>query len=238
MNNVEILCPSYGRGGSVTTHKVVSGAVYVVCESQAHEYTGVDIKVCPDSAQGCLCRVRNWILNECGGSCIILDDDHNGIKLSYGTERKTRILNAEDARDQLINLFNLAQQLNIHFFGVNCAGGMPNSCSWRNPFALKSYIGGPIQGHYKNECRYDSNLNLKEDYDMTAQVLTKHGGLLRANFLAYSSSKQHKLKGGCASYRTTEKERDQFELLLKKWPMMFRRDIKNPNDINPIFRQP
>ena len=60
--------------------------------------------------------------------------------------------------------------------------------------------------------------------------------------------KQHTNPGGCASYRTIQREQEQFDLLEKKWgSKIVRRDTGNAAvtrkknqgyDINPIIKVP
>ena len=76
---VKFFAPSYKRSQKSITQINYPNVKIVVRESEAEEYikNGNDIVVCPDSAQGNLCRVRNWILdNLCDDAdCIVIVDD-------------------------------------------------------------------------------------------------------------------------------------------------------------------
>ena len=76
---VKIFAPSYKRPEKSITQKTYPFVKLVVRDSEADEYikNGNDIVVCPDSAQGNLCRVRNWILDNLyeDADCIVLLDD-------------------------------------------------------------------------------------------------------------------------------------------------------------------
>ena len=87
---------------------------------------------------------------------------------------------------------------------------------------------------------------MKEDYDMTLQQCNKYRGCLRLNFLTYNV-KQSEQKGGCASYRTLMREKEQFELLRKKWGSEIVREDKSNKghskkqkrfDYNPVIKVP
>ena len=54
------------------------------------------------------------------------------------------------------------------------------------------------------------------------------------------TKKDHGNKGGCADYRTMEREKDQFDLLQKKWGSnIVRKDkLSKGVDINPIVKIP
>ena len=116
-----------------------------------------------------------------------------------------------------------------------------------SPFSFSAYIGGPFQGFIRGgECRYDENLPLKEDYDMTLQQCNRYRGCLRVNFLTYNV-KQSEQAGGCATYRSMMREKEQFELLQKKWgKKIVSEDNSNKGrtkkqkrfDYNPIIKIP
>ena len=76
--NYGIYAPSYKRGHLCRTHKYLPEVTYVVRESEAEDYDGVHdrIWIVPDSAQGNLCRIRNYILdNAAEDNIVLLDDD-------------------------------------------------------------------------------------------------------------------------------------------------------------------
>lgn len=81
---VKFYAPSYRRPIKSITQKNYPFVKLVVCESDADSYieNGNDIIVCPDSAQGNVCRVKNWMLDNLfdDADCIIfVDDDCSGI---------------------------------------------------------------------------------------------------------------------------------------------------------------
>jgi hypothetical protein len=80
---------------------------------------------------------------------------------------------------------------------------------------------------------------LKEDYDLSLQVLNKYRKTLRFNAYHYLV-KQHTNIGGCANYRTLAKEKEQLKLLQIKWGSKIVREDKSGQgyDINPIIKTP
>lgn len=246
-NEIGIYCPSYKRPIGISTQKYFSSAKYVVCESQAESYKkqGHKLWVVPDSAQGNLCRIRNYILdNAPERKILLLDDDLDCIGIWWG--RKHHRLDGEKALEYIESWFNLADEMGSKFLGLNC---IQDKGSYREytPFSFSIYIGGPFQGFIDNPLRYDENLPLKEDYDMTLQVLNKYRKVLRINYAHYFA-RQHSNKGGCASYRTIQREKEQFELLERKWGnKIVQRDSGKSSvtrkaevvyDINPVIRIP
>ena len=125
------------------------------------------------------------------------------------------------------------------FWGLNC---IPDKGAYREhtPFGTLQYIGGPFQAHLKSDLRYDEALSLKEDYDFTLQNIKHNKGCLRVNY-AFYDVKQAEQSGGCATYRNLQKEKEQFELLQKKWgKKIISQDEKSKRsyDFNPILKVP
>ena len=81
---IKFFAPSYKRPEKSITQKTYPFVKLVVKESESLEYidNGNDIVIVPDSAQGNLCRIRNYILDnffEDADCLILLDDDCKGI---------------------------------------------------------------------------------------------------------------------------------------------------------------
>jgi len=213
----------------------------VVRESDAIEYqeNGNDILIVPDSAQGNLCRIRNYILdNFFDSDCLILlDDDCKGI---YRWEKQKKIkLEKDEFMEFCENAAILCNDYNFKFWGLNC---IPDKGAYREhtPFGTLQYIGGPFQAHLKNNIRYDEDLPLKEDYDITLQHIKQNKGCLRINY-AFYDVKQAEQAGGCATYRNNANEKKQFDLLQKKWGsniIKFDNTSKRSFDFNPILKVP
>lgn len=244
---MKIYCPTYKRSGLCKTHQYLREIVYVVCESQAKDYEGVhsNIWVVPDSAQGNLSRVRNYILdNSDHQQILLLDDDINWLgKWEYNVHKK---LDEDECYEMIDHGFHLAHELGVKFWGINC---LTDKGSYREytPFGTRQYIGGPFQAHLNNDLRYEEVIFLKEDYDMTLQVLNKYRKNLRLNMYHYDCN-QANLAGGCAEYRNIQREQDHNAMLRKKWGkkiVQFDTGASQVNrkrqvsyDINPIIKIP
>jgi len=237
---------SWKRPNTAYTHKYFRGTKYVVAKSQAEEYrkNGLNVWECPDSAQGNLCRVTNWIIDNCETRWLIVtDDDLSWLGMWEGNRHI--ILNEEQAIEKIENSFILAEDLGVPFFGLQC---LPDKGAYREytPLSFNNYIGGAFQGFILPDfqLRYDESLPLKEDYDMTLQVCNSYRKVLRVNYLHYNVKQQEGV-GGCADIRTLEREREQFSLLQKKWgTRIVTTDRSNKSsktkkyDINPILKIP
>lgn len=239
---VKFYAPSYKRPEKSITQITYPFVKLVVKESEAEEYikNGNDVVICPDSAQGNLCRVRNWILDNLfnDADCIvILDDDCNSI--GRWEEQSNYKFNGEELQEFCEQQAILCNDFGFKFWGLNC---VTDKGAYReySPIGTLQYIGGPFQAHLKNPIRYDENLPLKEDYDITLQHVLKHGGCLRVNYAHYSV-KQSEQPGGCATYRNLDYEKRQFFDLQRKWGKdIICRDktSKKSFDYNPILKVP
>lgn len=239
MSDIKFFAPSYKRSKGVTTQKYLPFLKYVVAESEADDYIkeGHDIWIVPDSAQGNLCRIRNYILDHADSDKVVIFDDDMG-HIGRWNEQKQKKLTANEVLEFVEHGFNLTTELDVKYWGINL---LPDKGAYREytPFSMVSYIGGPFQAFNNLDLRYDEKLPLKEDYDLSLQVLNKYRKVLRFN-MYYYSVKQHTNTGGCATYRTIQREKDQFDLLQKKWGSKIVQ--KDPNaqgfDINPIIKIP
>lgn len=238
---VGIFAPSYKRPERSITQRTYPAVTLIVAESEAKAYTagGNKILACPDAVQGNLCRVRNWILTEHSDlDCVVLmDDDCKGVfKWQHQIHRE---LLPGEFYEFCEMATIMAYDMGVKMWGINC---IPDKGAYREhtPFSFVQYIGGPFSGHCKTDIFYDEDLPLKEDYDMTLQHLQRYGRVLRFNAYHYDV-KQAEQKGGCAVYRNTDREREQFEMLQAKWGtkiIQYDKSSKKKFDFNPIMKSP
>lgn len=241
--NIEYFAPSYKRPIKSDTQKRYEFISLVVCESQADDYikNGNRVVVCPDSAQGNLCRVRNWILNNLmkdNDGIVLIDDDIRFLgRFNNGTQEK---LDCDEVKDFFENGIVMCRDWGFKYFGMNC---LPDKGAYKEymPFSTNKVVLGPLSCHLReSEIRYDENIFLKEDYDISLQHAHKYGGLLRFNAYHYSC-KQSEQIGGCASSRNLEREKQHFYLLQKKWGskiVQMDKSSKRGFDYNPRVHIP
>lgn len=239
---VKFFAPSYKRPQKSSTQIKYPFVKLVVKESEAEKYiaNGNDIEVVPDYAQGNLCRIRNYILDNFFDDCdciVLLDDDYKGVY--RWIKQKKKLFEGDDLIEFAESMSILCNDFGFKFWGLNC---VPDKGAYREhtPFGTLQYIGGPFQAHLKNDIRYDENLPLKEDYDITLQHINKYKGCLRVNF-AFYEVKQAEQIGGCATYRNLSREKEQFEMLQKKWGkniIRYDKGSKRSFDFNPVLKIP
>ena len=231
--------PSYKRAKGVTTQENYPFVKYVVAEFEAEEYLkqGLDCWVVPDSAQGSVARIRNYILDNADTEKIVmLDHDMTGV--ARWEKQKANRLDPGAMQEFCEMGFQMADDLKIKYWGMNM---LSDKGAYREytPFAFKSCILGPFQAFNNLDLRYDEKLPLKEDYDLSLQVLNKYRKTLRFNAYHYIV-KQHTNTGGCADYRTIQYEKDQMAALVRKWgSKIVKQDFSSKGyDINPIIKVP
>lgn len=241
--NIGYFSPSYKRPEKSKTQILFPFVKLVVKESESNDYliNLNEIVICPDNMQGNLCRVRNWILDNylhLYDAVILLDDDFNNV-IRWNNQKQNKLVN-DDFAELCEQLAIICKDYGFFYFGLNCVTDK-GAYMEHTPFSTNKYIGGPFQGFLNgNTLRYDEDLNLKEDYDMTLQNLKKYGGCLRFNFASYDV-KQAKQSGGCAAQRNSSEEERQFNLLQNKWgSKIVQRDNKSKRsfDFNPILKTP
>lgn len=256
--NISINIPSYKRPDKVLTLAYIPFAKVWVDEGEAEaykqNYPDANIVACPKGIQGFgVPRVRNYILDkefENGADVVLIVDDD--LKCFERFEavglfgyKKVKI-ETEEILPFLEKYSIMARDMGAYFWGLNCN---PDSLSYRHysPFSTVSYIGGPFQCFLRGgELRYDENIPLKEDYDMTLQQLNRYRVVLRLNMYHYICL-QAVNKGGCASLRNRQREKEENLKLLRKWGSnIVRFDKSNKghttkeklDDFNPIIKIP
>ena len=214
------------------------------CEAEAYKATGKNVMECPDEVQGNPARVRNWILDNCGESVLILDDDIRWLS-RWERQRECR-LRPSEAMEFIEHGFSMAEQMGAKLWGVSPLRDKGAYMEY-TPVNLTKYVGSPFHGHLNNECRYDEELPQKLDYDMSLQVLNRYRRILRFN--AFYLLRAASLRGGCSRMRTLNREKEQFRRLQQKWGRrIVRRDsgesrqkgrrAEKIQDTDPILKVP
>lgn len=241
---MEIIIPSYKRGKESKTPKLLSKAKIACHEFEEDEYKKYnknELMIIPDELKGKgMGVIRNYILeNSKGEKLVMLDDDISSIG---HFENGVRINLKEDEIYNFIeNSFRMTEELGTKLWGVNLLED-PRSYRTFAPFSLTNVILGPFMGIIKDKSiKFDERLGLKEDYDYSIQVLRKYRKILRFNKYHYSCG-HITMKGGCATYRTSEAERKQAKLFQKKWGSKIvkieRKTTAGNVSINPLIKVP
>lgn len=216
---MKICIPSHKRADNCKTAQYLPEASVFVSEDQVEEYkknlTNEIVAIPKEYEQRGMAIIRNFILDHAGDQDILMVDDD----ISYfgHFERKKMVkMEAWQVYNFAENAFRMTRELGSVLWGVNLNSDKMTYREY-SPFSLSSVILGPCMGVIKDDnIRFDERLGLKEDYDYSIQVLNKYRKILRFNKYFYVADHITK-KGGCASYRTMDQEREQAERILRKW---------------------
>jgi hypothetical protein len=241
---MKIYSPSYKRSDGVKTHRILPEVVYCVHEFEADKYKDYNIEVLPDNLRGNIARVRNYIKTELlQGNGLIIDDDIEQITHFTWKDGLPKGTPVTDCMEFIEQGFTLAEQFGVRLWGLNIVG---DKGSYREytPFSLTNWISGSFMGFLDHDLAFDERLPLKEDLDLCLQTLNVDRKLLRINY-ASLRKKDHGNTGGCADYRTVQREKEQMRLFQKKWGKHIVREDKTTKgkkqksyDINPVLNVP
>jgi hypothetical protein len=245
---MKIIAPSYRRAGGVLTHKILPEVIYAVHEFEAEDYRGLvpQLMVLPDELRGNIARVRNWIRDQFKDEdLLIIDDDIQKIQEYRNKDGKfyRHWLEGDELTEFIEWGFSLARQWGVRIWGVNSTFDKQSFREFQ-PFSTLSYISASWHGFVGCPTRYDERLPLKEDFDICLQEWNDHRRTLRINFVSMVKD-DHGNTGGCAAYRNMQIEREQFDLLQRKWGSdIVRYDNQTRSkkdqgfDFNPILKPP
>lgn len=233
-----VYSPSYGRPTKAITHKLFrpDRFYYVVHEEEeaAYRQLGVQLKVIPKGNINGIAVARNWILDNADSEWFIQCDD-DITKFTWLLRPHFLTLTVDHLDHLILSHFQMAEDMGIKLWGMNVLQD-PKAYRQTNPYVMNRPILGPFSAMIKHDLRYDTTLYLKEDYDMFLQIMNRFGSCLRANFLFYYADHLSK-EGGCQSYRTEAREREQQALLQKKWgSQIVRYNEGNPASFNMRIR--
>jgi len=243
---MKIFSPSYKRSEGVKTHLLIPDVIYCVAENEKKDYLkhGYNIETMPNEVNGNIARVRNYMLKHfVKDKGIIIDDDIEGLKMWTKKYGVITTIDIEDIEEFIEQGFNLCKEFGARLWGINILG---DKGSYREytPFSLTNPISASFMGFLKTDLKFDERIPLKEDYDYCIQNMNKYRKVLRLNYI-HMIKKDHKNLGGCADYRTIEKEKEQLKILQNKWGKnIVKNDFKASNkrkesfDINPILKIP
>lgn len=239
--NYKVYCPTYKRVKIAKSHNLFlpEHFIYVVREEQYQEYKNAfpqcEFMQIPRGTVKDLTQTRNWILeNKISDYVVQIDDDYTAFNWNF--ERKLIQLTPEQIHHQIVNLIQLCLDAGTGMFGINTLTD-PKAYSINKPYSWNCPILGPFQGIVDTDMRYDEELFLKEDYDMSLQMLKKHRRIVRSNFLSYAVDHLN-APGGCQDYRTIEEERRQNKMLKDKWGDVVHENYMHENSINMILKVP
>jgi hypothetical protein len=218
---VKQLIISRGRWDTITTHRITEANV-LVPEDEAELYAeriGWErIETIDPDVHGAR-AVRNWVMDhyplEDYPIICMFDDDlvrfgYVGYDVAtpiYDPVKVTQIVEmvALCALDAGCELFTLgSNSIDVRKYQAN------------KPFSLNTMISGGVTGLIGRRIRYDDNLMIKSDADISLQHLMWNRILWMDNRWSYMPTRVMN-KGGNNQYRTDERLSREMEYLKQKW---------------------
>lgn len=222
MKRLKVICPTYQRAGKIKTHKMfnVGDVTLAMVESQAEgyrkAYPDIPIMVLPENIKGNMSIVRSYIKNNCDAEYLVMvDDDLDGI--GYHENNKQIKMSKDELLPFFMQGFRMAEELGTVLWGVNLQSD-PKFYRNYSPISMLQPVLGPFCGIITTDpnIEYDERVSLNEDYDISLQVLYHYHKVLRFNKYYYLAG-HLTVEGGCGTYRTMTKEKEQAEIMRQKW---------------------
>lgn len=178
-------------------------------------------------ASGNLMDSRNLALDDAfkeGATCVQVSDDLLRLERKVPGRDELGEVSFLDAVTEIIDTMAMG--------GARYGGVAPTSNlffasdepKWRH------FIVGDLIVVSETDLRFDTAMTLKEDYDYTCQHIQRYGLVARCdNLLATFKHKSN--AGGAVAYRTYDREMQNIQHLMKKWPGVFKLNKKRPGEI-------
>lgn len=235
----DIYIPTYGRAKTMITDKVLPNGIIVCPESQVDEYkkyhSDMRFMPCPDEVEGNMARKRNWIKDNAKKDWYMMIDDDLSY-MQYMENCEARKMSYDHIMEVFYNCFVMCEDLGTVLWGVNLNTD-PVCYRIVQPLSMLCCVLGPLNGHIKNNLRYDERMPTKEDYDYSLQVMYKYHKVLRFNKYSYMVGHINNMSGGSIGIRKMKMEEEQNILLQKKWgKKIVKFDMSK--DIDPVIKKP
>ena len=214
---MQVVILSRGRSRSISTHKLLPGAVLVVPkgERKKYEYTGLSIRTIPDKIVG-LGPVRNWVLDHFKENIIVMADDDIDTLYCMTGKLIRRIEDPEIVYQVICQAAHCALDLGTSVFGFNQAWDVRK---YREPFSFSGWAGGVI-GVTGRELRFMEQQKFRVDVDYFLQALLKDRVIWKDERFSFSQAREKNL-GGNSIYRTSEALEAEIRKLKNKWGKYF-----------------
>jgi hypothetical protein len=220
---------SKNRVANVEKIQTLLGApvTWIVGQGEVEAYLSAGANAAHEG--GSLCDSRNKAIDLAQKEqafCIEVSDDLT--KLEFASSKTTKELATFlDVVSTMVNVMKAT--------GFKLAGVAPTA----NPFFFnpdkplrtdKFIVGDLIAVAPDTDLRFDTELKLKEDYDLTLQHLHTYGGVSRIDWIL-ASFKHRTNKGGAVDYRNSDREQQAIDYLKNKWVGEITDNSRRPDEI-------
>jgi hypothetical protein len=177
---------------------------------------------------GPLVAARNAALDHAfalGVPCVQLSDDLRKLQLMRSAKTAT-----DATLDECLTLMaQMCDQTGAYLAGV---APVANAFYFdvKNPVKQAHFIVGDFIYVRPSEPRFPVDMELKEDYDFTAQHLLAYGRVARCDFVQATFAHRTN-KGGAVAYRTERREQEAIATLQARWGAAIRPNPRRPNEV-------
>jgi hypothetical protein len=213
----------------MTTHRLIPSALVCVPARQRAEYVKVagDGRVFthPDSVKG-LTPKLNWIFDSlCYDSeaIVLIDDDITSMQRCFVEPGEESTIRDPQLIEEIIcATFILARDVGAFYFGWEASNGALRYYTGLKPFMLTGYINGCAMGFRTGHgLRFDPRIIAKNDFDIAAMNAYRHRICFKNCRYTFCQKETFTGKGGQAAFRTSATEKNDVDLLRRKWGDVF-----------------
>lgn len=208
---IDIVIPSMGRADRVLAKEAITHGILCVPESEKEEYEkynpDMPIETHPDSVKGIAAK-RQWII-EHHKNVFMLDDDIKCLCRLYVESGEDVRMTKEEAYDIIQYIGNCAHLAGCYLFGLN-KEKTPLTYISQRPIWLTGIIYGSCGILDGGGLYYNERCTLTEDYWLCAYNAYKNRICwIDTRFAEMAGGDAFGNKGGCATYRTVEKNEQE-----------------------------
>ena len=232
--NIKYVSPSYHRATGITTLDYISRCKMYISKEDYPDYVRFNPKhadkfvVVPDGVQGngkgvCMNWLKTNLWDDDTDAIVAVDDDMSCL-MAHEIGGKDRKIPEDELYEIVENCTQLAKDFHVGLWSFNLNSD-PMTYDCFKPFRFHSYLDGQFTVWCdRNDILYDTSLTVKEDVDFFLQNIAKYHKALRVDKY-YPICKGFTNKGGAFDFRSSETEKEQFQIMQKKWGA----DIIRPN---------
>lgn len=220
----------------MTSHLLLPGALIVVPESQKEAYEArlaadlpkitasgqrrPHVLTHPDSVKG-LTPKLNWCFDRLvdDEAIVFVDDDITSVQRCFVEKGEEATIRDPALILEIIRAtYILARDVGAYYFGWEASNGALRYYTGLKPIMLTGYINGCAMGFRTGHgLRFDERIVAKNDYDIAAANARLHRYCLKNCRYTFCQKETFVGKGGQASQRTSTTERQDVEILRRKW---------------------
>jgi hypothetical protein len=213
---IELVVPTHGRAGKITTQKNVAGAVLCVSKSQLplykEHYPDANYEVHPDDVIG-LAAKRQWIM-ERFGDVFMVDDDIRRVLDLTSVPGKLEYVRPQDVRSIVERCAEMAEDCGAFLYGFAPLCDVRTYNCFK-PFRFTGYVPGHSFGVRKGASFWWHKDVIQEDYWICLLNAHYHRLVTVDERYGFYQDATFKATGGLGAHRTRERERQGFEMLKK-----------------------